>query len=157
MKAAEVTDAVVDAMREARYDFVRVNYANGDMVGHTGDLQAAIQAVEAVDLSLGRLLAETSTPGGISVEQLFSLDKGSFSGVVKQTYVDGWAYFLSVSKEFNKNHLLVFTALGNPDSYNAGDNPGTADKTLILDPPTTQISQARKPLKRRRPSSMKGS
>lgn len=66
MKAAEVTDAVLDAMVETRFDFVRVNYANGDMVGHTGDLQAAIQAVEAVDLCLGRLLAEVEREGGLA-------------------------------------------------------------------------------------------
>ena len=38
-------------------------------------------------------------------------------GYVDATYVDGWAYFLSISKEFNKNHMLVFTALGNPEKH----------------------------------------
>lgn len=83
MKAAEVTDAVIDTMREQPFDLIRVNYANGDMVGHTGDLQAAIQAVEAVDLSLGRLLKEVEKTGGVAFitadhgnsDQMFEIDK----------------------------------------------------------------------------------
>ncbi len=56
MKAAEVTDALVAALLRDRYDFVRVNYANGDMVGHTGHIDATRLAVEAVDLCLARLV-----------------------------------------------------------------------------------------------------
>jgi 2,3-bisphosphoglycerate-independent phosphoglycerate mutase len=56
MKAAEITDATIEALLSDRYDFIRINYANGDMVGHTGVLDATVLAVEAVDLSLGRLL-----------------------------------------------------------------------------------------------------
>jgi 2,3-bisphosphoglycerate-independent phosphoglycerate mutase len=67
MKAAEITDAVVDALRSGRQRFLRVNYANGDMVGHTGNLDATVLAVEAVDLSLGRLLAVVGEIGGIAV------------------------------------------------------------------------------------------
>jgi bisphosphoglycerate-independent phosphoglycerate mutase len=53
MSAAEVSDHLVQAI-EARYDLIVVNYANPDMVGHTGDLKAAIKACEAVDTGLGR-------------------------------------------------------------------------------------------------------
>lgn len=63
MKAEPITDALVEAMRLGKYRFLRVNYANGDMVGHTGDLQAAVQAVEAVDESLGRLIEVASETG----------------------------------------------------------------------------------------------
>jgi 2,3-bisphosphoglycerate-independent phosphoglycerate mutase len=56
MKAAEITDAVVDELRTGKYRHARLNYANGDMVGHTGVRDAAIVAVEAVDLELGRIL-----------------------------------------------------------------------------------------------------
>ncbi|MCQ2409303.1 MAG: 2,3-bisphosphoglycerate-independent phosphoglycerate mutase [Clostridia bacterium] len=56
MKAAEVTDKVLDAMKSGEYDFIRCNYPNGDMVGHTGSLDATIIGVEAVDLGLSRLL-----------------------------------------------------------------------------------------------------
>lgn len=57
MKAPEITDALLEALDLGKYRFLRVNFANGDMVGHTGDLQAAVRAVEAVDECLGRLLA----------------------------------------------------------------------------------------------------
>ena len=59
-----------------------------DLAFHT--IQGCLKEWEKNPGQIGKLLAETSTPGGISVEQLFSLDKGSFSGVVKQAYVDGW-------------------------------------------------------------------
>ena len=56
MKAAEITDRLIDELKTGRYRHARVNYANGDMVGHTGHHAAAIQAVEAVDLQIARLL-----------------------------------------------------------------------------------------------------
>jgi 2,3-bisphosphoglycerate-independent phosphoglycerate mutase len=61
MKAAEVTDALLKHLREPGpgFDFVRLNYANGDMVGHTGDLRATMLAVEAVDLCLARVVKAT--------------------------------------------------------------------------------------------------
>ena len=52
MKAAEITDKVVEAILGGKYDFIRLNYANGDMVGHTGIPQAVEIAVETVDLCL---------------------------------------------------------------------------------------------------------
>lgn len=83
MSAPEVGDAVLKAMDEA-YDFIVVNFANGDMVGHTGSLEAAICAVEAVDEQLGRLFTKakeldyaivlTSDHG--NCEQMFN-EKGS--------------------------------------------------------------------------------
>ncbi|MET0339413.1 MAG: 2,3-bisphosphoglycerate-independent phosphoglycerate mutase [Polyangiales bacterium] len=56
MKAAEITDKLIDALRSGKHRHLRVNYANGDMVGHTGCCEATVQAVEAVDLQIGRLL-----------------------------------------------------------------------------------------------------
>jgi 2,3-bisphosphoglycerate-independent phosphoglycerate mutase len=56
MSAGGVEEAVADGIRSDRYDFVLVNFANPDMVGHTGSIPAAVEAVEAVDASLGRLL-----------------------------------------------------------------------------------------------------
>jgi 2,3-bisphosphoglycerate-independent phosphoglycerate mutase len=64
MSAAEVTDRVVERIRSDRYDVVIMNYANGDMVGHTGDLQAAVKAVEAVDRGVGRVVEATREMGG---------------------------------------------------------------------------------------------
>ena len=62
MSAPEVGDAVLKAMDE-RYDFIVVNFANGDMVGHTGNLDAATLAVEAVDRELGRLYERAKALG----------------------------------------------------------------------------------------------
>jgi len=56
MNAGKVADAVIDAMREEEYAFIVVNFANGDMVGHTGIASAAITAVETLDLEAGRVL-----------------------------------------------------------------------------------------------------
>jgi len=66
MSALEVTDKLVEAIG-ADYDLIVVNYANPDMVGHTGDLKAAIAACEAVDNSLGRVLEALETAGGAMV------------------------------------------------------------------------------------------
>jgi 2,3-bisphosphoglycerate-independent phosphoglycerate mutase len=56
MKAAEITDRLIAELKTGKHRFARVNYANGDMVGHTGSLTATILAMEAVDLELGRLV-----------------------------------------------------------------------------------------------------
>ncbi|MCL4152480.1 UNVERIFIED_CONTAM: hypothetical protein GTU68_004710, partial [Idotea baltica] len=63
MSAAEVTDAFVGAIKDG-YDLIVCNYANPDMVGHTGDLDAAIAACEAVDQGLGRVLDALEAAGG---------------------------------------------------------------------------------------------
>jgi 2,3-bisphosphoglycerate-independent phosphoglycerate mutase len=64
MSAPEVTDALVAAIDRGRFDVIIVNYANTDMVGHTGDLAAAIAAVETVDRCLGRLAEAVTRAGG---------------------------------------------------------------------------------------------
>ena len=56
MKSAEITDQVIEALKSDQYDFIRLNFPNGDMVGHTGDFLATKISVEAVDLAIGRLL-----------------------------------------------------------------------------------------------------
>lgn len=65
MKAKEITTYVCKVM--ADYDFIRINYPNGDMVGHTGDLQAVIESLEAVDACIEQLLTAVKTSGGILV------------------------------------------------------------------------------------------
>ena len=64
MSAYEVTDRLVVAIEGGRYDLIVVNFANTDMVGHTGDLAAAIKAVEAVDRCLGRVRDAVGKVGG---------------------------------------------------------------------------------------------
>ncbi len=67
MSADAVTHAVVKAIESDIFDFVLVNYANGDMVGHTGSLEAAIKAVETVDACVGRVVEATLKKGGALV------------------------------------------------------------------------------------------
>lgn len=63
MKSAEIADQVISAMREDKYGFIRCNFANGDMVGHTGVFRSVKLAVEAVDLALGRIYEEAAKLG----------------------------------------------------------------------------------------------
>ncbi len=89
MKAAEITDATLSALSTGEYDYARLNYANGDMVGHTGDLRSTILSLETLDLSLGRLLRGIERLGGAALitadhgnaEQMFERDKKS--GAIK--------------------------------------------------------------------------
>ena len=64
MSAIEVTDKVVEAIKSRKYDFIILNYANGDMVGHTGVLEAAVKAVETVDTCVGRFVEAIREVGG---------------------------------------------------------------------------------------------
>jgi len=83
MKAAEIADAMIDAIRSGKYRTLRCNFANGDMVGHTGNFEAATIAVEAVDLSLARMLKAIDAAGGVALitadhgnaDEMFELDK----------------------------------------------------------------------------------
>jgi 2,3-bisphosphoglycerate-independent phosphoglycerate mutase len=67
MSAAEVTKAAKEAILSGKYGFVVVNFANPDMVGHTGSLPAAIKAVEATDKGVGELLEALAKMGGRAV------------------------------------------------------------------------------------------
>jgi len=74
MSAFELTDKLVAAIRSRKYDAIICNYANGDMVGHTGDFDAAVKAVEAVDRCLGLIVAAIEESGG---ELLITADHGN--------------------------------------------------------------------------------
>ncbi|MBK9034345.1 MAG: 2,3-bisphosphoglycerate-independent phosphoglycerate mutase [Myxococcales bacterium] len=84
MKAAEVTDRLIAELATGRHRFARVNYANGDMVGHTGNFDATVMAVEAVDLQLARLTRAVEQLGGVLVvtadhgnaDEMFQRGKG---------------------------------------------------------------------------------
>ncbi|MGR3984798.1 MAG: 2,3-bisphosphoglycerate-independent phosphoglycerate mutase [Gammaproteobacteria bacterium] len=67
MKAAEITDATIKLLRAGQYRFGRINFANGDMVGHSGDIGATVRALEVVDRCIARLLEETAACGGIAI------------------------------------------------------------------------------------------
>lgn len=64
MSAPELTDKAVEAIQSGKYDLIVLNYANPDMVGHTGSLPAAIKAVETVDAGLGRIAQAITIAGG---------------------------------------------------------------------------------------------
>jgi 2,3-bisphosphoglycerate-independent phosphoglycerate mutase len=83
MKAAEITDATLEALASGGQRFLRINYANGDMVGHAGRLDPAVLAVETVDLCLARLVPAMERAGGTLVvtadhgnaDQMYELGK----------------------------------------------------------------------------------
>lgn len=84
MKALEVKDKSIELLKSGKYRFGRLNFANGDMVGHTGNLKAAVEAVETVDRCVGELLEITRALEGIAVvtadhgnsDIMFTVDKG---------------------------------------------------------------------------------
>ncbi|MBR2723229.1 MAG: 2,3-bisphosphoglycerate-independent phosphoglycerate mutase [Lentisphaeria bacterium] len=67
MKAAEITDKIVEAIESGKYGMIRFNYPNGDMVGHTGDFQAVLVAMGAVDICLARVRDAVEKAGGVMV------------------------------------------------------------------------------------------
>ncbi|MDT8427887.1 MAG: 2,3-bisphosphoglycerate-independent phosphoglycerate mutase [Pseudomonadales bacterium] len=100
MSAPEVTDKLVEAIGSGRYDVIICNYANGDMVGHTGNFAAAVQAVEVLDQCLGRIVASIRDKQGQclitadhgNVEQMLDEESGQVltshtSGPVPLVYV----------------------------------------------------------------------
>jgi 2,3-bisphosphoglycerate-independent phosphoglycerate mutase len=84
MSAAGVSETAIEHIRSGRYDLVIMNYANADMVGHTGVIEAAIKGVEAVDAGVGRVVEATLAVGGGllitadhgNAEQLVEYDTG---------------------------------------------------------------------------------
>ena len=89
MKAVEITEQVIQRLREKPNGFARLNFANGDMVGHTGILHPAIVSVETVDLCLARLLPVIKELGGVMIitadhgnaDEMYEIDKKT--GAVK--------------------------------------------------------------------------
>jgi 2,3-bisphosphoglycerate-independent phosphoglycerate mutase len=85
MKAFEITDEVLSLLQSGKFRFGRLNLANGDMVGHTGVMEAVIKAVETVDACVGRLINAVGRMGGITIvtadhgnaDEMFTLKKGN--------------------------------------------------------------------------------
>ena len=83
MKCAEITDRLIEVAMEGNFRFMRVNFPNGDMVGHTGNYLATIVSVEALDLALARILAAVDKVGGVALitadhgnaDEMYELDK----------------------------------------------------------------------------------
>ena len=85
MKCAEITDKLIEALEAGEYDYYRVNFPNGDMVGHTGSLAATRCSMEALDIQLGRILPVIDKLGGVAVitadhgnaDEMYEMDKKS--------------------------------------------------------------------------------
>ena len=83
MKCAEITDKLVALIEEGKYDYYRVNFPNGDMVGHTGNIEATICSMEALDLQLERILKVIDKKGGVALitadhgnaDEMYEIDK----------------------------------------------------------------------------------
>ncbi|MBO5757473.1 MAG: 2,3-bisphosphoglycerate-independent phosphoglycerate mutase [Clostridia bacterium] len=83
MKCAEITDELINALREGKYTYYRVNFPNGDMVGHTGSLAATRCSMEALDLQLARILKVVDELGGVALitadhgnaDEMYEMDK----------------------------------------------------------------------------------
>jgi 2,3-bisphosphoglycerate-independent phosphoglycerate mutase len=131
MKAAEITDRLIDELRTGRHRFARVNYANGDMVGHTGAFDATVIAVETVDLQLARLVAAVDELDGTLVvtadhgnaDEMFQKDK---SGVVTRDKLTGQPIVKT-------SHTL------NPVPFMVHDR-AAADQYVVSPPPDAGIA-----------------
>ena len=83
MKCAEITDRLIECLESGKYQYLRVNFPNGDMVGHTGSLLATRCSMEALDLQLGRILPVVDKLGGVALitadhgnaDEMFEIDK----------------------------------------------------------------------------------
>ena len=85
MKCAEITDKLIECLNSGKYKYLRVNFPNGDMVGHTGSLAATRCSMEALDLQLGRILPVVDALGGVALitadhgnaDEMYEMDKKS--------------------------------------------------------------------------------
>ncbi len=93
MKAVEITEKVIEALQNKKYDFIRLNFPNGDMVGHTGNMEAAVIAMETVDLMLSRILPAIKASNGVALitadhgnlDEMFEADKNGVIKIDKKT------------------------------------------------------------------------
>lgn len=112
MKCAEITDAVLEAIPSGKYDYIRLNYPNGDMVGHTGVYQAVVCSMEAMDLQLGRLAKAVTKAGGVLIltadhgnsDDMFEHDKKTGAAIHKE---DG-TYKAKTSHSLNPVPCVVY-------------------------------------------------
>ena len=116
MSAPAVTNKLVEAIEKDKYDFIFVNFANADMVGHTGNIQAAIKAVEAVDKCLGRVVQITLAKDGVvlviadhgNAEVMFNMQ----TGMIDKEHTCNPVPFIVVGKQFEGHSLNMQDAPG---------------------------------------------
>ncbi len=124
MSAPEVTNNLVEAIENRRFDLIVVNFANTDMVGHTGNLAAATKAVEAVDGCLGRLADALVSVGGV---MLVTADHGNAEMMVDQS--TGQAH---TAHTLNPVPLLLVNAKSNVTGISSGRLADVAPTILDL-------------------------
>lgn len=116
MKAAEITDKLIEFLNTGKYKFARINLANGDMVGHTGNYQAAKIAVETVDLCLGRIIPVIEKLGGVLIitadhgnaDEMYETDKKT--GKAKKG--ENGKLKAKTSHTLNKVPFIVYDSMG---------------------------------------------
>lgn len=107
MKSAEITDQLVEAIESGKYDFLRTNYPNGDMVGHTGNYEATVIGVESVDLNLGRIIKAVDKVNGIL---LVTADHGNADEMYEKPKKEGAPLKSKTSHTLNKVPFIVYGA-----------------------------------------------
>ena len=116
MKCAEITDKLIECLESGKYRYLRVNFPNGDMVGHTGSLLATVCSMEALDLQLARILAVVDKLGGVAVitadhgnaDEMAELDKKTKA---PKTNKDG-SYKAKTSHTLNPVPCIIYDASG---------------------------------------------
>ncbi|MCI9450324.1 MAG: 2,3-bisphosphoglycerate-independent phosphoglycerate mutase [Clostridiales bacterium] len=128
MKCAEITDKLIEALESGEYDCLRVNFPNGDMVGHTGSLEATVCSMEALDLQLGRILKVVDKIGAVAIitadhgnaDEMAELDKKSGS---PKHNADG-SLKAKTSHTLNRVPCIIYDNVSR-DSYTVREDDGS--------------------------------
>lgn len=107
MKSAEITDVLEAAIKSGNYDFLRTNYPNGDMVGHTGNFEATIIGVEAVDLQLARIIKAVDSVNGILI---VTADHGNADEMYEKAKKGDATIRAKTSHTLNKVPFIIYGA-----------------------------------------------
>lgn len=107
MKSAEITDKLVEAIKSGKYDFLRTNYPNGDMVGHTGNYEATVIGVESVDLQLARVKEAVDAVNGIMI---VTADHGNADEMYEKPKKEGAPIKAKTSHTLSKVPFIVYGA-----------------------------------------------
>ncbi len=129
MSASLITEEVVRAVQQKTYDFIAVNFANADMVGHTGDLKATIKAVQVLDTCLGKIAKAVLEKDGVMV---ITADHGNAEEVIKlQTH--------TIDKEHSTSPV-PFLVIGNDWLGKRAGAPESFGRDLSVTPPCGLLS-----------------
>jgi 2,3-bisphosphoglycerate-independent phosphoglycerate mutase len=117
MSALEVTKKIEEAVEEDKYDFILVNYANADMVGHTGNMKAAIKGIEALDKCVERLVKIALSKNGIvaitadhgTAEVMFNMQ----SGQIDKEHTSNPVPFILIGKDYKGKNFGWQNTVGN--------------------------------------------